>query len=204
MIVCAHRGASSALPGNSLAAFNAAIDSGCEMIETDVRAAFDGRLVLAHDPISRYDPDPVALLDLLELARGRIGLDLELKEHGLQESLLAALADWNGESVVSSFLPDALQAVSDLDPTVTTGLLVEPPFDGDPAAVADECGASLMLLEDGLASRAMLARVKRPIWAWTVNDPQRLIELAASPEVRGVITDVPEIAVRLLAGAICA
>jgi hypothetical protein len=38
---------------------------------------------------------------------------------------------------------------------------------------------------------------------WTVNDPRRLIELAASPEVRGVITDVPEIAGRPLAGAIC-
>jgi hypothetical protein len=63
----------------------------------------------------------VAVIALLELARGRIGLDLELKEHGLQESLLAALGDWNGEFVVSSLLLDALQAVSDLDPTVTTG-----------------------------------------------------------------------------------
>src|ERR1700754_43193 len=37
-LVCAHRGASRRLPDNSLRSFEAAIASGCELIETDVRA----------------------------------------------------------------------------------------------------------------------------------------------------------------------
>ncbi|MBN1542341.1 glycerophosphodiester phosphodiesterase [candidate division KSB1 bacterium] len=47
--VCAHRGASAAYPENTLIAFQAAIDLGVHMIETDVRLTRDSTLVLLHD-----------------------------------------------------------------------------------------------------------------------------------------------------------
>src|SRR6476661_10038100 len=48
-LICAHRGASAQLPDNSLAAFEAAIAVGADMIEADVRLA-GHTLVLSHDP----------------------------------------------------------------------------------------------------------------------------------------------------------
>src|SRR5213595_2727584 len=48
-LICAHRGDSAQLPDNSLAAFEAAIALGADMIEADVRLA-GNTLVLSHDP----------------------------------------------------------------------------------------------------------------------------------------------------------
>lgn len=47
----AHRGASADRPpGNSLAAFQRALDVGCDHIETDVQLSADGEVVVFHDP----------------------------------------------------------------------------------------------------------------------------------------------------------
>lgn len=49
--VMGHRGASSAEPpGNHLAAFRAALDAGCDHLETDVQVSRDGEVVIFHDP----------------------------------------------------------------------------------------------------------------------------------------------------------
>lgn len=45
----AHRGASALAPENTLAAFQKAVDLGCEWIETDLRLTSDGFPVLIHD-----------------------------------------------------------------------------------------------------------------------------------------------------------
>ena len=49
IIVCAHRGASSTAPENTIPAFAEAVALGCEMIEFDVRSTTDGTLVILHD-----------------------------------------------------------------------------------------------------------------------------------------------------------
>ena len=49
VIVCAHRGASSTHPENTIAAFTEAAALGCEMLEFDVRASADGHLLILHD-----------------------------------------------------------------------------------------------------------------------------------------------------------
>ena len=64
---------------------SAAIAMGADVIETDLRRTAQGRLVLAHDPLSQEpSPDLVELADLVALAQGRIRLDIELKEAGLR------------------------------------------------------------------------------------------------------------------------
>ena len=47
--LCAHRGAMTTHPENTLAAFQAAIDHGAHMIEFDVHLTRDGELVIIHD-----------------------------------------------------------------------------------------------------------------------------------------------------------
>jgi glycerophosphoryl diester phosphodiesterase len=220
-LVCAHRGASRRLPDNSLPAFEAAIASGCELIETDVRADRHGRLVLAHDRVRvaaanardrerprsrastrprasstvRIVPEPILLQTLLELASGRIGLDLEIKEARAVPALLDAIAGWNGPLVLTSFDPAALAAVREHHPSCRTGLIAGPMHIGDPVADAVACDADMLVLSERRATTKLLATRRLPIWVWTVNQPARLARWLAEPAVTCVITDDPATAV---------
>ncbi len=192
-IVCAHRGASGTLPDNSLAAFEAAIASGCEAIETDLRRAPDGRIVLAHDETDAHREDVVELASLLALADGRVRLDLELKEPGLEQDLLAMIGG-DRSSIVSSFSSETLRRVRELAPSLETGLIVEALARGDLVALAEQAGARALIVEDALLSADLLgeaASAGREVWVWTVNDETRLAELLAEPLLAAVITDVP-------------
>lgn len=70
MLNIAHRGASGYAPENTRAAFELAIEMGADRIETDVRGASDGELVLVHDQAVARTTDghgPVADYTLAEL-----------------------------------------------------------------------------------------------------------------------------------------
>jgi glycerophosphoryl diester phosphodiesterase len=227
-IVCAHRGASLRLPDNSIDAFQAAIDSGCEMIETDVRADRQGRPVLSHDrlrPISpgrRHGrprsrratsrtrprprrsrpaaPAPVALEALLELSAGRIGLDLEIKEPRVVPALLEAIAGWDGSLLLTSFDPAAIRAIRDRDPSRATGLIAGPMHIGDPLADALACDAQALMLAERRLTAKLLAARSLPLWVWTVNQPARLTRWLSEPALQGVITDDPATAIAVRDG----
>jgi glycerophosphoryl diester phosphodiesterase len=222
-IVCAHRGASLRLSDNSIEAFEAAIESGCEMIETDVRADRAGRPVLSHDrlrPVSpsrrhgrprsrrspsrppprprrsrRAAPAPVALEALLELSAGRIGLDLEIKEARVVPVLLDAIAGWDGRLLLTSFDPAAIRAIRERDPSRATGLIAGPMHIGDPLADAHACDAQALVLAERRLTAKLLAARSLPLWVWTVNQPARLTRWLSEPALHGVITDDPATAV---------
>ena len=70
--ICAHRGASSSHPENTLAAFREAVLLGAQMIEFDVALTKDGQLVLMHDATVDRTTDgtgPVADLTLEEVRK---------------------------------------------------------------------------------------------------------------------------------------
>jgi glycerophosphoryl diester phosphodiesterase len=211
-LIVAHRGAWGRAPQNSLRALEDAIAAGCEMVELDVRRTRDGQLVAVHDRRvrgtqvreldhaelqARLAPGQAPrLAEMVELAAGRIALDVELKEHGYIEQVMGALAEIGpGGFVVTSFLDAALSAVKQAAPEALTGLLVGP-------------GGRARRLEsrlrdtraDFLAPHARLARAGLLAWAanrgldsyvWTVNDRRVLRTLAADPRVAALITDRP-------------
>lgn len=110
LFVTAHRGFSGRAPENTLAAFRAAIEAGCDMIELDVHLSRDNQVVVIHDDtlerttsgrgnvadrtfaeLQRLDAgswfDPrfsgekiPALAEVLSLARNRILVNIELKK----------------------------------------------------------------------------------------------------------------------------
>ncbi len=101
--IAAHRGHSARFPENTIAAFEGAVAAGADLIETDIQRARDGVFVCLHDPdlgrlagntakvadLDAADLDAILgrrtaggvprLSQVLEFARGRIGLLLDLK-----------------------------------------------------------------------------------------------------------------------------
>ena len=212
-LVVAHRGAWGEHPQNSLAALSAAIATGCEMAELDIRRTRDGRLVAVHD--ARVGGTAVAALDhdelraflqpgqaplleeMAELAVGRIALDVELKEDGYVELALATLArhlEPDGY-VVTSFLDSALTAVRAAVPESRTGLLLRP---GRRQRRLEqrlqETGAGFLALHASLARAGLLAwAANRGLesFVWTVNERRVLRAMLADTRVAAVITDRP-------------
>ncbi len=112
IVVIAHRGEHLHHPENTLTAFRAAIDSGADYFELDVRTSSDGKLVLMHDSTVDRMTDgtgEVAKLTLeqlqklnvmgggivptfdeaLALARGRIGIYVDSKNVSAADAVAA-------------------------------------------------------------------------------------------------------------------
>jgi glycerophosphoryl diester phosphodiesterase len=199
-LVCAHRGASAVRPENTLAAYRTAIEMGADMIEGDVRRDAAGRLVMAHDPVPDPCPaDAPLLADLVGLADGRIALDVELKEPGCEEDALQLLDHRPSGLIVTSFLPGVVARLAQLDPSLTTGLIVNDPAI-DPLPAAARCGADVLVAEVSLVDERLLdavLRCSRRLMVWTVNDLPTLSRLLHHRAVWAVATDVPDVAVRL-------
>ncbi len=86
LVIVAHRGASALAPENTLAAFQAALDLGVDVIGTDVRAGRDGALMLSHDAsLARRAgrPEEIADLDGATLGRVVVGTAATGREHYL-------------------------------------------------------------------------------------------------------------------------
>jgi glycerophosphoryl diester phosphodiesterase len=219
-LVVAHRGAWRSGTQNSLAAFEQAISLGCDVIELDVRRTGDGRVVVMHGarigvrPVARLahhqlearmkDGQAATLEQVLELAGGRIALDLELKEDGYVEQVMAIVGKRLApdQYVVSSFLDSVLPAVKRACPDARTGLLLSPRRrvreleQRVRAARVDFLAPHASLARGGLLGWASVRGL--PSWVWTVNDLRPLRALLADGRVAAVITDRPDRALALL------
>lgn len=213
-LVIAHRGAWGPAPQNSLDAYRAAIDLGCDAIEIDVRSTADGEAVVVHDArirgraVARLPHDRIrelagsgrapALADVLSLAAGRIGVDIELKERGCVERAMELVAGLlaGDQFVVTSFEDDVLIAAKGLAPQARTGLLLGPrPRLRELERRVRLTGVDLLAPHIGIARPRLLAWAGQrglPSWVWTVNDARMLRILRADDRVAAVITDRPE------------
>jgi glycerophosphoryl diester phosphodiesterase len=207
--VIAHRGAWGAgVPENSLAAFEQAIDLGADMIELDVRRTRDRELVVFHDAAVAGAPvadltrseveglagvSPPLLEETLELARGKIALDVELKEDGYVDEaadLLSGFAASGGELIVTSFVDLVLAQLTELTPQLGRGLIL-----ARSAARAVErahaCGATVVLPKMRLVDEASLAEISGAgltviVWDFMAAEHAALL---SDPRIGGVITD---------------
>jgi glycerophosphoryl diester phosphodiesterase len=92
-----HKGADQLALGNTEESFQAALDSGVDMIEFDVLKTADGRLVLAHDPIDAESRDTMTLDEGLDLfaseAYAGVELDVDMKHYGYEREVAEGLAE---------------------------------------------------------------------------------------------------------------
>jgi glycerophosphoryl diester phosphodiesterase len=208
-LVIAHRGVhTSGIPENTMAAFDAALAAGADMIELDVRRTADGELAILHDhavnrvPLDSCSLDefeartgfrPPLLEEVLGWADGRIGLDVELKEDGYAEQvapLLVEFAHGGNELIVTSFIDPLLAQLSELAPQLRLGLLIM--WIAERAADrAGECGAQVVLPEMKLVDEALITAVldaglQLIVWDFMAEQHAALL---SDPRVAAVITD---------------
>ncbi len=225
--VIAHRGASAEAPENTLAAFRLGIEQKADFIELDVQESADGQVVVVHDSDlmklggpprkiwemtaaelravdigSRIDPKYAGegvptLADVLALAKGRIGVIVELKSYGHNDRLeekVVALVEAAGMEKACQFmsLDHAMVAkMNRLRPEWRVGLLAAKTL-GDILTVPSD----FLAVEAGMANARFVRKVHRAgrdIYVWTVNDPASILR-TMSVGVDGLISDRPALA----------
>jgi glycerophosphoryl diester phosphodiesterase len=125
-----HKGAAHIAPGNTLASFEAAVQTGVDMIEFDILSEHpdgSGRLLLAHDYGALREGEPLTLREGLEHLAGAayegIELDVDVKLPGYGAQVVQALREFGliERSLVSATYPDELDAMRDIEPSLRVG-----------------------------------------------------------------------------------
>lgn len=226
-VIIAHRGASAlATHENSLEAFQIAIELGADLVEFDIRQTRDRKLIVFHDshymgtPVSAltyndlctrtgsYGFTPPLLCQVLSLCKGKIRLDIELKETGFEADVLAMVKkDYTyREFSIKSFHDQVCTTVKALDPKVYVGLLVGKKNVGIRNGLQEQFPLKRLTSSnaDFISPHYLIAnsffiwkmnRCNYPIYVWTVNTP-RQIKHFLKKKISGIITDHPDIALR--------
>ncbi len=149
VLIFAHRGASKLAPENTLRAFQKAIELGADYVEFDVHETKDGEIVIIHDDdvertagvkgkIKEMTLKELKELDfgegekiptlkeLIELAKGKIGLQCEIKVRGIAKKIVEHFkeADLIDSTIISSFIHDELLEVKKYAPEIKLAPLV--------------------------------------------------------------------------------
>jgi glycerophosphoryl diester phosphodiesterase len=209
--ILGHRGAPLGEVENSVAAFLAARAAGADGAELDVRAGPAGELLIHHDPLPDPVPDWVpTLAEALDACRGLL-VNVEVKNLPTEPDWdptetvarsAAALARRRGDRViVSAFTLASIDAVREHEPEIPTGWLTLPDYD-QLAAVATAASRGHAALHPHhtavtpeLVDAAHAAGLQ--LNTWTVDDPTRMLALAAMG-VDCLITNDPALAVATL------
>jgi len=175
-LVIGHRGAPHAAPGNTLAAFQAAIDQGADMVECDVRRTRDKVLVIHHNAtrrsaavsrltyeglVRRCRHEPPTLEAVAALCAGRVGINVEVKQRGYEEQVLEVVSRRFSPQriLVTSFNDEVIVSVKRADARIKCGLLLGPRRLGArragrellPFQWAQQCGAEYLVVHQLIA-----------------------------------------------------
>ncbi|MCP5523372.1 MAG: glycerophosphoryl diester phosphodiesterase membrane domain-containing protein [Verrucomicrobiales bacterium] len=231
-VVIAHRGGAAVAPENTLAAFERAIADGADWLELDVQENADGEVVVVHDRDfmrigasglqvadatnealeqidagssfgARFAGERVPTLrQVLDLARGRVGLFIELKYYGRQQALeprvvdLVEVADMASDVVLMSLDYAGVRRAAGLRPDWPHGLL-------NAVAVGDltKLDVDFLAVNAKSASLALIGRAHArgmKVHAWTINDPVQMFVMI-SRGLDGLITDRVALARQVIA-----
>lgn len=211
-LLLGHRGARAtrSMPENTIASFDLALQHGCDGFEFDVRATKDRVAILCHDPTSgitqvadavRTELSQLSVLeDVLKQYRDRAFLDVELKLSGLEELVLKLLQQHAPQRgfVVSSFLPDVLQALHSRNSGIPLGFIADR---GDMLGRWKTLPLQWVMPHYRLASESIIRQVQaagKKICVWTVNEATAM-QRFAEWGVDAIISDDTELLVKTLA-----
>jgi glycerophosphoryl diester phosphodiesterase len=197
-----HRGNPAEHPENTMRSFRSAIALGCDLIECDVHLSSDGRLVVIHDhtldrttngtglvrdytaaelrKLDAGDGEKIPLLqEVIELAIGKVGLVIELKNlpplyPGLEEKLVAMLRQLGAlqECAAVSFNHAAIHELRKVEPSLQLGIL-EGARPLHPATMLRETGADVYSPHWGASDPEVVKEVHAAggaVAVWPVDD----------------------------------
>ena len=230
--VTAHRGSTQRSIENTLGAIQEAIEIGAQYAEIDVQMSRDQVLVVKHDsdfsrqagvakkvweltyeeiqklPLTRKGAPEITadraptLDEVLEAARGRIRLNVELKYYGdnqpkLAERVVAAILAQKmaDQVVIQSLNYSGIEEVRRLAPEIPIGYLFSVNARAPKRLNVDFLSVQLSRVNGPFINAAH--RRKQEVHVWTVDKPsdmQRLIDLG----VDNLITDNPVEAIQLV------
>ncbi len=229
--VTAHRGSSLTAPENTMSAIRQAITDGADYAEIDVQTTADGVVVLMHDAdlarigsVARklhtieyeelktidigswfsadFATERIATLEeAIELARGRIKLNIELKYNRPDPELAEKVGHivreqgFVTECVVTSLDYRALRGFSESFPEVRVGLIVFRAVGNPLRADVDFVSMNAGRVTSGFVKQAH--KRNKEVHVWTVNDPHNALAMIEMG-VDNIITDDPEGLRRLL------
>jgi glycerophosphoryl diester phosphodiesterase len=229
-LIIAHRGSSIDAKENTIESFERASILGADMIEFDVRRTKDDVLIAFHDEMIQGHSsrdltfgmigqmarnqgfDVPTVKEILKWSRGKIKLDVELKEEGYEKEIVELLSGYfeKDQFVITSFNDASLRVIKERYPDIKTGLILGRdlpsyriltqlrelfPVKRCKKARADFLVAHLKLLRLGFLERAR--RNHLPVFVWTVNAEETIWKLLHDRRVYAIITDKPELAVSL-------
>lgn len=204
--------------GGPIEAYRAAVATGADYVELDIRRTADGDLVAFHDPrtarehlvaavgharlgqLAGYAVPTVA--DVLAAIRGRAKGHLDLKETGGEEELvrLALGVLGPGGFIITTAADASVAAIRARFPdrdAVPVALSVRP---GVPLRRLAACGAEWAAVDHRLAVAGAVRRCRRrdvKIMVWTVNREPEIRYWLARRRTDVLVTDRPALAVAL-------
>lgn len=211
----AHRGFAGVYPENTMTAIRQASQQ-ADVIELDIRRCRSGDPVVIHDEavdriadetgsVSDISLATLQAMDVLGTGEGvpslegvlrtvpsDVGLNLELKEEGLVETVVDLLEGIENEIVLSAFSTTVLAEAKEVAPGIDRALLVESSAEaGIERAASLDCTAlnpHWRLLDFALIERAH--RSDLDVNVWTITNPEKTKEYDKMG-VDGVIVNDP-------------
>ncbi|MFW9967854.1 MAG: glycerophosphodiester phosphodiesterase [Candidatus Thorarchaeota archaeon] len=224
ILVMGHRGSPKAAPENTLKSYAIAMESGADMVEVDVWGTADGHMVCIHDPdvssttngvgrveeltleeirrLDAGDGQRVPLLsEVFDLAEGKMGINIDLKSIGIEESIVELVVERKmiDSVIISSFYLLSIEIIKELNKDVKTGALFQPGMENILQHTLN-IGADAIhpFLEDVTKDLVEQARGEGlRVNVWVVDDEADMLRMLEWG-VNGIITDVPEIAGRVV------
>lgn len=228
--IIAHRGASGLTEfDNSFESFRKAVEIGADMIEFDVRRTKDDELVAFHDSeiegkaisdltyeelveITEKEGFKVPTVeDVILLSKGKIGLDIELKEEGYEEKVVDMVRSYldYDSFVMKSFSDKTVKSIKRYDDRVKAGLLLglEDPDSKVKTRLSElfpkrrlkKCDADFVAPSFQLLRFFYLWRMRRlgfDVFVWTVNETEPMERLIGK-DTDALITDRPDLALKV-------
>jgi glycerophosphoryl diester phosphodiesterase len=230
-LISAHRGGLAAEGVSAADRYRHAIDLGVDFVEFDVRKTIDGVMVVYHDDrtvsgrgvgdltyrdlAKELGPESLTFEELLDIAAGRVGLHLDLKETGYEAEVVRAVVNRSPlDKLVITSGDAAIGIIKERFPEVTAGLSIGEDINGIspwlrlrvrmselfPRGRIERCHADFIAVQQQLAGLTGLRYSKShgiPAWVWTVDDEPGIRRFLADPRVTTLITNRPDLALRL-------
>lgn len=218
MFKIGHRGAKAYEPENTIRSFEKAIELGVDAVELDVRRTKDDIIVVIHDAdvgkttdgegfvneltleeikqfvTEKGDKIPT-LEEALDFLNKKVKILIELKETGFEKEVLSLIHEneLEKDTIVVSFLEEALKKVRQLDNEIETGLIYV--RHKNPIEAALELKASYLLSFYRFTHTSNVQKAHQKglkVIVWTINKREEVSDYVKKG-VDGIASDRPDI-----------